>query len=86
MRLLSGFFCVALILLVAIVGITIVIRITEKYTLLRNVGRFPLKMVGKMRIRNEPDSNDSMKYQGHRYDRHHVRYNPHVRSYRYNNL
>lgn len=39
-----------------------------------------------MRIRNEPDSNDSMKYQGHRYDRHHVRYNPHVRSYRYNNL
>jgi len=86
MRLLSGFFCVALILLVAIVGITIVIRITEKYTLLRNVGRFPLKMVGKMRIRNESGSNDSMKYQGHRYDRHHARYNPHVRSYRYNNL
>ena len=84
MRLLYGCFCVALIFLIVIIGIIVLIKIKkEQYILLRNTGRFPISLTRHgFKNTSVGSKKNSIKYTGHRYDRHHVRYNPHKRSYR----
>lgn len=77
--------CIFLLFVLIIVITTITDTInSEKYVLLRNVGSFPKRqLIIKKHNKIKTDSNQkqSTKYTGHRYDRHHVRYNPHTRNY-----
>ena len=55
----------------------------EKYVLMRDIGEFPLNLNAPM-PKVISDSAESIKYTGHRYDRHKIRSNPHVRRYQDN--
>lgn len=72
---------------IAITVITVFIafsiaRKKEKYTLMKDLGKFPLDI---NRLNEaQPSETQSLKYSGHRYDRHHYRGNPHSRSYIFN--
>lgn len=85
MRLWIGYFCVAIVFVVAVTILTVVInKFREKYVLLRNVGKFPLQITRSSMLPREDDDDDdddSSKYSGHRYDRNHMRRNPHGRRY-----
>lgn len=76
-----GCLCVILIFLISIFVFAMVITIREKYTLLRNVGKFPLQLGNFMTKKKSSNIETSSKYSGHMYDRHHIRSNPHVRRY-----
>jgi hypothetical protein len=80
MKLWIGCVCVAAILLIAIIGISVVIISREKYVLLGNMGGTQYKRIINPTKEGSVGS-ISIKYKGHRYDRHHVRSNPHVRRY-----
>ena len=77
MELWIGCVCVATILLISIIGVSVVIIRMEKYVLLGNMGTMRFKRT----IKPTKKRSTSLKYKGHRYDRHHVRSNPHVRRY-----
>jgi hypothetical protein len=78
MKLWFGCICVTTVLLIAIIVISILIATIEKYTTLRNVGKFPLNLVNTRKMNTESKSG-SAKYKGHRYNVHHERRNPHQR-------
>lgn len=75
-----GYVCVATILLFVIIGISIMFIRMENYVLLGNMGTMRFKRTIKP-TEEMSDKSTSLKYQGHRYDRHHIRTNPHVRRY-----
>ena len=59
---------------------------SENYTLLKNMGKFPLDIKETTHYLVHPSDNTgyherSAKYQGHRYEKHRVRSNPHTRRY-----
>ena len=71
----TRFWCYIIIFVfLAISVIFLTIKISEKFIILQNI---------------EPDTTGkftntspiSLKYRGHRYDRHHIRSNPHTRTY-----
>ena len=80
MKLWIGCLCVASVLLIAIIGVSFVITRREKYMLLGNMGSSQFKRTIKP-IKREVDRSPSLKYKGHRYVRHRIRSNPHVRRY-----
>ena len=79
MKVWIGCVCVVVILLIAI-SISTVIISREKYVLLGDMCRTPFQRTIKP-AKEESDESISLKYVGHRYDRHHIRSNPHVRRY-----
>jgi len=81
MRLWIGCLFAGLVFFTAIIGVTYtIVKSREKYALLRNVGKFPLRHIRKKK-RHTTDSDGDHKYSGARYKRHRVRSNPHVRRY-----
>ena len=80
MKLWIVYVCLATILLITIIGVSVVIIRMEKYVLLNNMGRNLFKRMIKP-IKERSERSTSLKYKGHRYNRHHVRSNPHVRRY-----
>lgn len=67
--------CVLLVLFFGITTIVIVRRKQqEKYKLLRDVGKFPF-VIGNRKMLRKNSSSGSIKFRGHRYDRHKTRNN-----------
>lgn len=79
-----GCICIAVAIFFAIVGLVIfVLKITEKYKKMRDIAKFPIQIAPRVRAPSRDDP-DSLKYRGHRYERHRIRSNPHVRRYQDN--
>jgi hypothetical protein len=71
---------IIILLLIATISISAMIIKRERYVLLGNMGRTQIKNT-KMYPKKDYDKPKSLKYRDHRYDRHHIRSNPHVRRY-----
>lgn len=73
---------VIVIILAATAGGLFFVSQKETYRLMRNIHRFPLSLNPVHRTTGRRfDDSGSLKFRDHRYDRHHVRSNPHVRRY-----
>jgi len=73
----TRFWCYIIIFVfLAISGIFLTIKISEKFIILQNINEEP----DTVRVSTKVLPN-SLKYRGHRYDRHHIRSNPHTRTY-----
>lgn len=71
----TKFWCYIIIILILAIGaIILTIKIKEKYIILQSIDSDTLRVF-------KDTSPDSLKYRGHRYNRHRIRANPHTRTY-----
>lgn len=79
--------CIIIVIIITIVVLIVfTIKITEKYKIMRDLEKTPIKdqPIFSISSNNDDDEPKSLKYRDHRYDRHHIRSNPHVRRYQDN--
>jgi FtsZ-interacting cell division protein ZipA len=80
---------ISIIALIVLVVLSILLwmrkRKKEEYKLFKQIGEFPLDIDNSREVVfsgiDDSDETESLKYTGHRYDRHKIRSNPHVRRY-----
>ena len=75
------YLCIGILVFIAIISIYATILKKERYVLLGKLGKTKNKKNKIYRVKGPPNKSKSLKYKDHRYERHHIRSNPHIRRY-----